>query len=56
MTNDGNQVYWVCTLIYEPEVLECKVAEDTDAELSLALTKLKINLVQVRMKYAESSR
>ncbi|MBW8185692.1 ATP-dependent DNA helicase RecG [Shewanella nanhaiensis] len=53
VTNDGRQVYWVCTLIDESEVLECQAAEDTAAELSIALAELKIGLVHGRMKSAE---
>jgi ATP-dependent DNA helicase RecG len=53
VTNDGRQVYWVCTLIDESEVLECQAAEDTAAELTLALAELKVGLVHGRMKSAE---
>ncbi|WP_282109179.1 ATP-dependent DNA helicase RecG [Shewanella algicola] len=51
--NDNRQAYWVCTLIEESEVLECQAAEDTAAELSVALPELKIGLVHGRMKSAE---
>lgn len=51
--NDNRQAYWVCTLIEESEVLECQAAEDTAAELTLALPELKIGLVHGRMKAAE---
>lgn len=51
--NDNRQAYWVCTLIEESEALECQAAEDTAAELTLALPELKIGLVHGRMKAAE---
>ena len=51
--NDNRQAYWVCTLIEESEVLECQAAEDTAAELSVALPELKVGLVHGRMKSAE---
>jgi len=46
----GRQVYWVCTLIEESEVLQCQAAEDTYNELSEAFPDLKIGLVHGRMK------
>ena len=51
--NEGRQVYWVCTLIEESEVLECQAAEDTANNLQLALSDLRIGLVHGRMKAAE---
>jgi ATP-dependent DNA helicase RecG len=51
--SDKRQTYWVCTLIEESEVLECQAAEDTAAELALALPELAIGLVHGRMKSAE---
>ncbi|MGI2170084.1 ATP-dependent DNA helicase RecG [Shewanella sp. MF05960] len=51
--NDNRQIYWVCTLIEESEVLECQAAEDTAAELSIALPELKVGLVHGRLKSAE---
>lgn len=51
--HDNRQIYWVCTLIEESEVLECQAAEDTAAELSVALPELKVGLVHGRMKSAE---
>ncbi|WP_435236235.1 ATP-dependent DNA helicase RecG [Psychromonas sp. PT13] len=51
--NEGRQVYWVCTLIEESEVLECQAAEDTANNLQLALPDLHIGLVHGRMKAAE---
>ncbi len=46
----GRQVYWVCTLIEESEVLQCQAAEDTYKELSEAFPDLKTGLVHGRMK------
>ena len=46
----GRQVYWVCTLIEESEVLQCQAAEDTFKELSEAFPGLNIGLVHGRMK------
>ncbi|MGI2109781.1 ATP-dependent DNA helicase RecG [Shewanella frigidimarina] len=51
--HDNRQAYWVCTLIEESEVLECQAAEDTAAELTIALPELKIGLIHGRMKSAE---
>lgn len=45
----GRQVYWVCPLIEESEVLQCQAAEDTAAALTAALPKLNIGLVHGRM-------
>lgn len=51
----GRQVYWVCTLIEESEVLACKAAEDSHKELLELLSPLKIGLVHGRMKAGEKS-
>ncbi|MEW6989793.1 ATP-dependent DNA helicase RecG [Colwelliaceae bacterium 6441] len=51
--NENRQVYWVCTLIEESEVLQCQAAEDTAVYLQSALPELKIGLVHGRMKSAE---
>lgn len=45
----GRQVYWVCPLIEESEVLQCQAAEDTAAALAAALPELNIGLVHGRM-------
>lgn len=47
---DGKQVYWVCTLIEESEVLQCEAAEDTANLLATALPDIRIALVHGRMK------
>lgn len=49
----GRQVYWVCTLIDESEVLQCQAAEDSAKQLSEVLTDLNVGLVHGRMKAAE---
>jgi ATP-dependent DNA helicase RecG len=54
--SDKRQTYWVCTLIEESEVLECQAAEDTAAELALALPELAIGLVHGRMKSTEKQK
>lgn len=47
---EGKQVYWVCTLIEESEVLQCQAAEDTARELAEALPDVRVGLVHGRMK------
>lgn len=49
----GSQAYWVCTLIEESEVLQCQAAEQTAAELAVALPALRIGLVHGRLKAAK---
>lgn len=46
---DGRQVYWVCPLIEESDVLQCQAAEDTAAALTDALPELNVGLVHGRM-------
>ena len=53
VTEANRQVYWVCTLIEESEVLQSQAAEDTFIALRTALTDLRIGLVHGRMKPAE---
>jgi ATP-dependent DNA helicase RecG len=45
----GQQVYWVCTLIEESEVLESQAAEETWKLLQEHLQGLKVGLVHGRM-------
>lgn len=52
-SREGRQVYWVCPLIEESELLECQAAEDTAATLAQALGDLKVGLVHGRLKPAE---
>lgn len=49
----GRQVYWVCTLIDESEVLQCQAAEDSAQQLKEALPELNVSLIHGRMKAAE---
>jgi len=50
---DKRQIYWVCTLIEESDVLQCQAAEDTATALATALPDLKVGLVHGRLKSAE---
>ncbi|PPK73506.1 ATP-dependent DNA helicase RecG [Methylobacter tundripaludum] len=47
------QVYWVCTLIEESEVLQCEAAEKTAETLTEALPDVRVALIHGRMKSAE---
>jgi ATP-dependent DNA helicase RecG len=51
----GQQAYWVCTLIEESETLEAQAAEVTADELALLLPELSIGLVHGRMKAAQKT-
>jgi ATP-dependent DNA helicase RecG len=50
---DKRQIYWVCTLIEESDVLQCQAAEDTAVGLRTALPELKVGLVHGRLKPVE---
>ena len=52
----GRQVYWVCPLIEESEVLQCQAAEDTATALAGALPALKVGLLHGRLKPKEKDR
>jgi len=49
----GRQVYWVCPLIDDSEVLEAQAATETEQELSKSLNGLKVGLVHGRLKPKE---
>jgi len=49
----GRQAYWVCTLIEESEVLQCRAAEDTHSQLVEGLPHLRVALLHGRMKTAD---
>ena len=49
----NKQVYWVCTLIEESELLQCEAAEKTKENLTLMLPDVRIGLLHGRMKTAE---
>ncbi|MFD0966807.1 ATP-dependent DNA helicase RecG [Seminibacterium arietis] len=51
--SEKRQVYWVCTLIDESEVLEAQAAEAMAEDLRKALPQLRIGLVHGRMKSAD---
>jgi len=46
----GRQAYWVCTLIDESEVLQCRATEDTAGALAAALPGLRAGLIHGRLK------
>ncbi len=50
---EGRQVYWVCPLIEESELLQAQAAEDTAAALAVALPMLKVGLLHGRLKPKE---
>ncbi|HEV7165269.1 MAG TPA: ATP-dependent DNA helicase RecG [Gammaproteobacteria bacterium] len=50
---EGRQVYWVCPLIEESELLQAQAAEDTAAALKIALPDLKVGLLHGRLKAKE---
>ncbi|SNT14299.1 ATP-dependent DNA helicase RecG [Noviherbaspirillum humi] len=50
---EGRQVYWVCPLIEESEVLQLQTATETHDMLAAALPDLRVGLVHGRMKPAE---
>jgi ATP-dependent DNA helicase RecG len=47
---EGRQVYWVCPLIEESELLQAQAAEDTAQALAAALPHLKVGLLHGRQK------
>ena len=49
----GEQAYWVCTLIDESEFLQCQAAEVTAQQLKEELTSLNVGLVHGRMAQQE---
>jgi len=51
----GQQAYWVCPLIEESEVLQLQTAEESYAQLTIALPQFKIGLVHGRLKSAEKA-
>ena len=50
---EGRQVYWVCPLIEESEVLQLQTATETYETLAEALPDLQVGLVHGRLKPAE---
>ncbi|MFK7863441.1 MAG: ATP-dependent DNA helicase RecG [Pseudohongiellaceae bacterium] len=52
---EGNQAYWVCTLIEESEELECQAAEVSWQQLKEQLPHLSVGLIHGRLKPAEKA-
>tara|TARA_Y100000590_G_scaffold460157_1_gene618853 strand:+ start:6906 stop:8969 length:2064 start_codon:yes stop_codon:yes gene_type:complete len=50
---NGSQVYWVCPLIEESDLLECKAAVKTYNDLRNALPDINLGLLHGRMKLKE---
>ena len=50
---DGQQAYWVCTLIEESDAIEAQAAEDVAGNLRNDLRELNIGLIHGRLKPAE---
>lgn len=51
----ARQVYWVCTLIEESEVLQCEAAQATAKRLATELPALRVGLIHGRMKAHEKA-
>ena len=51
--NEGRQVYWICTLIDESDVIESTAATETYESLKTMLPGIRIGLVHGRMKGRE---
>ena len=49
----GKQVYWVCTLIKDSEILQCEAAEATCQKLRRLLTPLTVGLIHGRLNKNE---
>ena len=52
---NGRQVYWVCPLVEESELLDAQAAESTAESLQTILPELKVGLVHGRMKSEQKS-
>ena len=50
---EGQQAYWVCTLIEESDAIEAQAAEDVAADLRKDLARLNVGLIHGRLKPAE---
>jgi len=50
---ESRQVYWVCTLIEESDVLQCQAAEECLEHLKSSLPDLRVGLVHGRLKPSE---
>ncbi len=54
--HQGAQVYWVCPLIEESEVLQLQTAEETYLNMQCHFKDLKVGLVHGRMKSSEKQK
>ena len=50
---DGNQAYWVCTLVEQSETLDAQAAQATYEEILSRFPELKVGLVHGKMKADE---
>lgn len=55
LVDSGQQVYWVCPLIEESDVLQCSAAEKTHEALQSTLPQLRIALIHGRLKAKEKT-
>ena len=53
---EGQQVYWVCTLIEDSDELEAQAAEELFKEISSEVPNIKVGLVHGRLKKEEKDR
>ena len=53
---DGQRVYWVCTLIEDSDELEAQAAEELFKEISNEIPNIKVGLVHGRLKKEEKDR
>jgi ATP-dependent DNA helicase RecG len=53
---NGEQAYWVCTLVEESELLQCQAAQVTAQQLTLELKGVSVGLVHGRMKADEKQK
>lgn len=52
---DGEQIYWVCPLIEESEILALQAAETSYADLQAALPEIPMSLIHSRLPAAEKA-
>ena len=53
---EGEQAYWVCTLVEESDVLQCQAAEVAAEQLTSELKNVRVGLVHGRMKPKEKQK
>ncbi len=54
--SDGSQVYWVCPLVEESELLQCQAAEQSFLSISELLPDIKVGLIHGRLKQSEKEK